>query len=102
MRHKRHSHILVQYEGRVLPVFSTQLGILNNGSIVERTPGGLLYVLQWNNLQHVPTEKFLLAIYLDFLKSGRRELSCHEGAVDHKELLELAKAQLNTFWDKTQ
>lgn len=67
---------------------------LNNQSNVERTPGGLLYVRQWNNLQYVSTATFLLTVYSDFLYSTSQELICQDGVVGHEDLLEVAKTQV--------
>uniref|UniRef100_A0A7N0RJS5 Endoglucanase n=1 Tax=Kalanchoe fedtschenkoi TaxID=63787 RepID=A0A7N0RJS5_KALFE len=93
-KHKRHSHILEQYKEKAEFYLCSILN-KNNGSNVERTPGGLLYVRQWNNLQYVSTATFLLTVYSDFLKSANQELSCRDGNVDHQELLELAKTQVD-------
>ncbi|BAF19200.1 Os06g0247900, partial [Oryza sativa Japonica Group] len=34
---------------------------------VERSPGGMLYVRQWNNMQYVTNAAFLLSAYSDYL-----------------------------------
>ncbi|KAL9669787.1 hypothetical protein QQ045_007336 [Rhodiola kirilowii] len=93
-KHKRHSHILEQYKEKAEFYLCSILN-QNNGSNVERTPGGLLYVRQWNNLQYVSTATFLLTVYSDFLKSKNQDLSCQGGVVDPNELLKLAKSQID-------
>ncbi|KAJ7567181.1 hypothetical protein O6H91_02G135100 [Diphasiastrum complanatum] len=52
------------------------------GAKVQRTPGGLMFVRSWNNMQ----------IY--YLSSSRQQLNCHDSKVEPFELLELAKSQL--------
>uniref|UniRef100_A0A0E0HNG4 Endoglucanase n=1 Tax=Oryza nivara TaxID=4536 RepID=A0A0E0HNG4_ORYNI len=37
---------------------------------VERSPGGMLYVRQWNNMQYVTNAAFLLSAYSDYLASA--------------------------------
>ncbi|CAL9210483.1 endoglucanase 7-like isoform X1 [Musa acuminata AAA Group] len=66
----------------------------NNGSNVHRTPGGMLFVRQWNNMQYVSSAAFLLSVYSDHLiKAEQRELQCPDGAVGTQELVALAKSQ---------
>ncbi|KAE8771783.1 Endoglucanase 7 [Hordeum vulgare] len=37
---------------------------------VERSPGGMLYVRQWNNMQYVTSAAFLLSVYSGYLAEG--------------------------------
>ncbi|KAE8695209.1 Endoglucanase 11 [Hibiscus syriacus] len=62
---------------------------------VDRSPGGLLYVRQWNNMQYVTTAAFLLTIYSDFLRDSNQNLHCPSGTVDHEESLSFAKSQVD-------
>lgn len=65
----------------------------NNGYNVRRTPGGLLYVREWDNMQYVSTASFLLAVYSDYLTGAKQQLNCPYGPVDPSQLLNLAKSQ---------
>ncbi|KDP30800.1 hypothetical protein JCGZ_13743 [Jatropha curcas] len=93
-KHKEHNHILEQYKSKAEYYICSCLN-KNNGSNVDRTPAGLLHVRQWNNMQYVSTAAFLLTIYSDFLRSSDRKLVCHGGLVDHEEILNFAKSQVD-------
>ncbi|KAL1307838.1 hypothetical protein HN51_049738 [Arachis hypogaea] len=94
-KHKKHSDILEQYRSKAEYYICSCLNKNNNDSNVQRTPGGLLYVRQWNNMQYVSTASFLLSVYSDFLKSTNQNLNCHGGTVDHEEILSFAKSQID-------
>ncbi|KAK6919315.1 Glycoside hydrolase family 9 [Dillenia turbinata] len=94
-RHKVHTHILEQYQSKAEHYLCSCLN-KNNGSNVERTPGGLLYIRQWNNMQYVSTAAFLLVVYSDFLRSSSKKLRCQEGLfIDSQEIFDLAKNQVD-------
>ncbi|KAF8414149.1 hypothetical protein HHK36_002148 [Tetracentron sinense] len=93
-KHKEHSHILEQYRSKAEHYICSCLN-KNNESNVDRTPGGLLYVRQWNNMQYVSTAAFLLTIYSDYLQSSGQKLKCHGGVVRHQEILNFAKSQVD-------
>lgn len=93
-KHKEHSHILQQYRSKAEHYICSCLN-KNSGSNVERTPGGLLYVRQWNNMQYVSTATFLLTIYSDFLQKSNQKLSCRGGTIDPEEILNFAKSQVD-------
>ncbi|EFJ20261.1 hypothetical protein SELMODRAFT_109529 [Selaginella moellendorffii] len=67
----------------------------NNGFHLPRTPGGLMYVRSWNNMQYVVTASFLLTVYSDYLASSRQQLQCPRLSSDSSELLALAKSQVD-------
>ncbi|XP_042519347.1 endoglucanase 11 [Macadamia integrifolia] len=92
--HKEHNHILEQYRSKAEHYLC---GCLNksNDDNVERTPGGLLYVRQWNNMQYVSTAAFLLSVYSDYLHSSNQKLHCQRGGIEAQELITFAKAQVN-------
>jgi hypothetical protein len=95
-KHKKHADILKQYKSKAEYYICSCLN-KNNGTNnnVERTPGGLLYVRQWNNMQYVSTASFLLTIYSEFLKTKNQKLNCHDGIVSHEEILSFAKSQVD-------
>ncbi|GLT28315.1 hypothetical protein SLA2020_032570 [Shorea laevis] len=94
--HRRHRLILNRYRSKAEHYVCSCLN-KNNGSSnnVERTPGGLLYVRQWNNMQYVSTAAFLLTIYSDFLRESNQSLHCPAGASDHEEIFNFAKSQVD-------
>lgn len=95
-KHKAHNQILEQYRSRAEYYLCSCLNKNNNGSNVDRTPGGLLYVRQWNNMQYVSTAAFLLTVYSDYLKNSNQKLHCHgEEQVGHEELKTFAKSQVD-------
>ncbi|PKI62230.1 hypothetical protein CRG98_017364, partial [Punica granatum] len=91
-KHKTHGHILELYRSKAEYYICSCLD-MNNGTDVERTPGGLLYVRQWNNMQYVSSAAFLLTVYSDLISSSNKKLQCPGGLVDHEEILAFAKFQ---------
>lgn len=67
----------------------------NNGTNVQRTPAGLLYIRQWNNMQYVSNAAFLLTVYSDYLKASNQMLDCPNGLVDPDEIFSFAKSQID-------
>lgn len=65
----------------------------NNGTNVDRTPGGLLYVRQWNNMQYVSNAAFLLLVYSDYLAQSGRQLHCPDEVVTSEEMVDFARSQ---------
>ncbi|XP_074587949.1 endoglucanase 6-like isoform X3 [Curcuma longa] len=62
---------------------------------VQRTPGGLLFHQNWNNLQFVTGAAFLFAVYSDYLSSAGRTVACAAGATSPADLLSFAKSQVD-------
>ncbi|PSR95295.1 Endoglucanase [Actinidia chinensis var. chinensis] len=94
-KHKEHKHTLDQYRWKAEHYICSCLNKNNSTNNVDRTPGGMLFVRQWNNMQYVSSASFLLTVYSDFLRSSKQKLSCHGGVVSPEELLSLAKAQVD-------
>ncbi|KAE8680236.1 Endoglucanase 11 [Hibiscus syriacus] len=67
----------------------------NNASNVKRTPGGLLYVRQWNNMQYVSNAAFLLTVYSEHLRASKLLLRCDRGESGPEEVLAFAKSQVD-------
>ncbi|WOL06654.1 endoglucanase 7-like [Canna indica] len=63
------------------------------GGNLQRSPGGMLFVRQWNNMQYVSTAAFLLMVYSDRLEESGAGLRCPGGGVERRELVALAKSQ---------
>ncbi|VAI60999.1 unnamed protein product [Triticum turgidum subsp. durum] len=64
---------------------------------VERSPGGMLYIRQWNNMQYVTNAAFLLSTYADYLaEAGVETVTCAGGeTAGAGEVAALARAQVD-------
>ncbi|KAJ7960342.1 Endoglucanase [Quillaja saponaria] len=93
-KNQKHSHILEQYKSKAEFYICSCLN-KNNGSNVEQTPAGLLYIREWNNMQYVSTTTFLLTVYSDFLRNSNQKLSCNGEILDHEDILGFAKSQID-------
>lgn len=94
-KHKDHAHVLEQYRSKAEHYLCSCLDKNNNGTNVERTPEGLLYVRQWNNMQYVSSAAFLLTVYSDILSRGNRKLHCPQGTLGPEEILGFARSQVD-------
>ncbi|EOX99137.1 Glycosyl hydrolase 9C1 isoform 2 [Theobroma cacao] len=72
----------------------------NDGYNVHLTPGGLMYVREWNNLQYASAAAFLLAVYSDYLSAAKAKLTCPDGQVQPNEVLNFAKSQADYILGK--
>ncbi|RLM86436.1 endoglucanase 22-like [Panicum miliaceum] len=93
-----HRAVLEQYRAKAEHYLCACLGLNggNGSDNVERSPGGMLYVRQWNNLQYVSSAAFLLTAYSRYLSAGSASpglLRCPRGAAAPDELLALARSQ---------
>ncbi|MBA0578612.1 hypothetical protein Gorai_020889 [Gossypium raimondii] len=95
-KHEHEGHVLKQYRSKAEYYLCSCLNKNNATSDnVERTPGGLLYIRQWNNMQYVSTATFLLTVYSDFLRNSKQHLRCPTGTIDTEEILSFAKSQVD-------
>ncbi|KAK3128860.1 hypothetical protein QOZ80_6BG0467320 [Eleusine coracana subsp. coracana] len=60
---------------------------------VERSPGGMLYIREWNNMQYVTSAAFLLSVYSAYLTTNHA-VSCPAGEARPEELFAAARAQV--------
>ncbi|WVZ64858.1 hypothetical protein U9M48_014320 [Paspalum notatum var. saurae] len=102
---QRHRAVLEQYKAKAEHYLCACLGRNAGGGNgtgnVERSPGGMLYVRQWNNLQYVSSAAFLLTAYSSYLSSasasgggGATLLRCPAGPpAAPSDLLALARSQ---------
>ncbi|KAM0832233.1 hypothetical protein ACQ4PT_065021 [Festuca glaucescens] len=90
----QHRAVLEQYRAKAEHYLCACLG-RNNGSNVHRSPGGMLYVREWNNLQYASSAAFLLTVYSSYLARAGASLRCPDApaAVPPSELLALARSQ---------
>ncbi|KAJ0970067.1 hypothetical protein J5N97_022944 [Dioscorea zingiberensis] len=72
----------------------------NNDYNVPMTPGGLLFVEEWNNMQYVSASAFLLAIYSKYLTMGNAKLYCPDGETQPMELITFAQSQADYILGK--
>ncbi|GMJ13011.1 glycosyl hydrolase 9C1 [Hibiscus trionum] len=72
----------------------------NDGYNVHLTPGGLMYVRDWNNLQYASAASFLLAVYSDYLSAANANLNCPDGQIQPQEVLHFAKSQADYILGK--
>ncbi|KAM7251109.1 hypothetical protein ACFE04_022992 [Oxalis oulophora] len=93
-RNQKHKHILEQYRSKAEFYLCTCLN-KNNISNVNRTPGGLLFIRQWNNLQYVSNAAFLLAVYSDHLQETSNQIQCDRGKLSSESLFLFAKSQVD-------
>uniref|UniRef100_A0A5B7C055 cellulase n=1 Tax=Davidia involucrata TaxID=16924 RepID=A0A5B7C055_DAVIN len=64
------------------------------------TPGGLLYLHEWNNMQYAASAAFLLAVYSDFLSNANAAIRCPDAQIQPQELLNFAKSQADYILGK--
>ncbi|KAG0472328.1 hypothetical protein HPP92_016874 [Vanilla planifolia] len=88
-----HQLVLKQYRAKAEHYICSCLN-KNNSTNLLRTPGGLLYVRPWNNMQYVSTAAFLLTVYSDYLTAAtEKQIHCESGKARPRDLAALAKAQ---------
>ncbi|KAL5212006.1 hypothetical protein ABZP36_022853 [Zizania latifolia] len=95
-----HRSTLEQYKAKAEHYVCACLGRNTAGGAdanVERSPGGMLYIRQWNNMQYVTNAAFLLAAYADYLAdAGVETVTCAGGEVaTADEVSALARAQVD-------
>ena len=97
----RHRSTLERYRAKAERYVCACLGRNADGGAdanVERSPGGMLYIRQWNNMQYVTSAAFLLSAYSDYLaEAGVGAVSCGEGGAlaAASEVFALARAQVD-------
>ncbi|KAK4493384.1 hypothetical protein RD792_017718, partial [Penstemon davidsonii] len=72
----------------------------NDGYNVPLTPGGLIYMREWNNLQYPASASFLLAVYSDYLTKSKSVVTCPNSQLQPQELLNFAKSQADYILGK--
>lgn len=91
---KQEKQILEEYHTKAKHYICASLN-KNNSTNVRRTPGGLLYTRQWNNMQYVSTAVFLLTLYSNHLHSTNQMLRCPtDDSVAPHEILSLVQSQV--------
>ncbi|XP_051117057.1 endoglucanase 5 [Andrographis paniculata] len=72
----------------------------NDGYNAPMTPGGLLYIREWNNLQYSASAAFLLSVYSDYLSKAKSVVKCPDAQLLPQELLNFAKSQADYILGK--
>nr|XP_027061660.1 endoglucanase 11-like [Coffea arabica] len=94
-KHEEHSQILQEYRFKAEYYICACLN-KNNTTNIRRTPGGLIYIRQWNNMQYVSSAAFLLMAYSDHLRAANQKLNCHGGVlVGPDDISSFAKSQVD-------
>jgi hypothetical protein len=97
----RHRETLEQYRAKAEHYVCACLGKNAADGNVERSPGGMLYVRQWNNMQYVTSAAFLLSVYSGYVSSSSSSaagaVTCAGGAAAASagEVFALARAQVD-------
>jgi hypothetical protein len=88
----RHRETLEQYRAKAEHYVCACLG-KNGAANAERSPGGMLYIREWNNMQYVTSAAFLLSAYSGYLSpAGSQLASC---AASAGEVLAFARSQVD-------
>nr|CAB3467665.1 unnamed protein product [Digitaria exilis] len=98
----RHKETLEKYRAKAEHYVCACLGRNANADAnVERSPGGMLYVREWNNMQYVTSAAFLLSVYSGYLSSSSAiagaGVSCSSGEAPATsgEVLAMARSQVD-------
>jgi hypothetical protein len=71
-----------------------------DGSSGRLTPGGMLYVQQWENTQALTSAMFVLVTYADYLAAARASLQCGGVSLAPPQLVSFARAQVDYLLGK--
>ncbi|BFG17444.1 hypothetical protein CerSpe_037180 [Prunus speciosa] len=62
---------------------------------VNRTPGGLIWFLPWNNVQYVATATLATTVYSIYLEAKHASLNCPAGSATPSDLIASIKSQVD-------
>lgn len=68
--------------------------IQKGGKNVKKTPGGLLWFLEWDGLQYVATASLVAAAYGNYLSANHASIHCAGVTVQPTDLFHLAQSQV--------
>ncbi|KAJ6775775.1 ENDO-14-BETA-GLUCANASE [Salix koriyanagi] len=69
--------------------------IQKGGKNVKKTPGGLLWFLEWDGLQYVATASLVAAAYGNYLSANHASIHCAGVTVQPTDLYHLAQSQVD-------
>ncbi|GAV69604.1 Glyco_hydro_9 domain-containing protein, partial [Cephalotus follicularis] len=87
------SGAFAQYKSQAEQFICSCLQKGNNN--VEKTPGGLLWFMPFNNLQYTTTATFVSAVYANYLRTAKASIQCPDGVAQPSDLVALAKSQVD-------
>ncbi|KAK1307268.1 Endoglucanase 11 [Acorus calamus] len=93
--HRKYEDILKKYRSKAEFYLCSSLNKNDEGHNARRTPGGLIFIRQWNNMQYVTSATFLLTVYSDYLNKTKQRMECPLGSVGAHEMLAFAKSQVD-------
>lgn len=88
----RYASVFESYQQKAEYFLCSCLGKGNRN--LQKTPGGLIFLQRWNNMQFVTSASFLSTVYSDYLASAGKYIKCASGNVSPTELLSFAKSQV--------
>ncbi|KAL7163109.1 hypothetical protein ACSBR2_039245 [Camellia fascicularis] len=94
-----YTSVLKQYQAKA-GFFACACLQKNGGYNVATTPGGLVYVREWNNMQYAASAAFLVAVYSDYLSQSHAVLKCPDAQLQPQDLLNFAKSQADYMLGK--
>ncbi|KAG6688361.1 hypothetical protein I3843_11G119400 [Carya illinoinensis] len=89
----RYASVFESYQQKAEYFLCSCLGKGNRN--LQKTPGGLIFLQRWNNMQFVTSASFLSTVYSDYLASAGKYIKCASGNVSPTELLSFAKSQVD-------
>ncbi|KAK6153341.1 hypothetical protein DH2020_012980 [Rehmannia glutinosa] len=95
----KYTSTLQQYQAKA-DYFTCACLQKNDGYNVPMTPGGLLYLQEWNNMQYPASAAFLLAVYSDYLSKAKNVVKCPDAQLHPQHLLNFAKSQADYILGK--
>ncbi|XAR53221.1 Cellulase, partial [Bertholletia excelsa] len=98
-----YTSVLKQYKAKA-DFFACACLQKNDGFNVRLTPGGLVYVREWNNMQYAASAAFLAAVYSDYISNAKAHdavLKCPDDPlVQPLHLLDFAESQADYILGK--
>ncbi|KAG6422191.1 hypothetical protein SASPL_118755 [Salvia splendens] len=95
----KYASTLQQYQAKA-EYFTCACMQKNDGYNVKMTPGGLIYLREWNNLQYPASASFLLTVYSDYLSKAKKSVQCPDGLIQPQQILNFAKSQADYILGK--
>ncbi|WOL05056.1 hypothetical protein Cni_G13779 [Canna indica] len=62
---------------------------------IQKSPGGMLFFLQWSNIQYINSAMLVLAAHADYLAAAKANLQCPNGGVSPDDLISFIKSQMD-------
>jgi endoglucanase len=72
----------------------------NGGGQIQKSPGGMFWIQDWNNMQYVTTAAFLLTVASDYYEAAHATLKYCSSAATNAEMLAAGKEQVDYILGK--